>query len=94
MHLVMHYILHYAVLFHNHGGYYNGLILQAFEVYNLQYCMFSALCLRFLHQTRSEAIISSMQIPMIGNTITATSSSLLNPLLLSSDWSSVIGTDV
>ena len=88
----MHYIVHYAVLFHNQGGYYNGLILQAFD--NLQYCMFSALCLRFLHQTGSEAIISSMQIPMIGNTITATSSSLLNPLLLSSDWSSVIGPDV
>ena len=70
------------------------MVKYALQVQNLQYCIFSALCLRFLHQTRSEAIISSIQIPIIGNTITATSSSLLSPLLLSSDWSSVIGTDV
>ena len=70
------------------------MVKYALQVQNLQYCIFSALCLRFLHQTRSEAIISSIQIPIIGNTITATSSSLLNPLLLPSDWLSVIGTDV
>ena len=43
------------------------MVKYALQVQNLQYCIFSALCLRFLHQTKSEAIISSIQIPIIGS---------------------------
>ena len=30
--MAMLYIVHYTVLFHNKGGYYNSLILQALEL--------------------------------------------------------------
>ena len=28
----MHYIVHFIVVFHNKGGYYNSIILQALEL--------------------------------------------------------------
>ena len=31
-HLAMHYIVHYTVVFHNQGGLFNSLILQALEL--------------------------------------------------------------
>ena len=31
----MHYIVHYTLLFHNQGGYYNSLILQALDLFHI-----------------------------------------------------------